>query len=126
MTDNKKTVLIVEDERSLRRALVDKFNHEGFNVLEAKDGSEGLDIALKNHPDIILLDIIMPVMDGISMVEKLRMDAWGKTAGVIILTNLSDGQQMLDSMKNGVFEYLVKSNWKIQDVVTKVKQRIQP
>jgi DNA-binding response OmpR family regulator len=125
MTDNKKTVLVVEDERSLRRALVDKFTHEGFNVLEAKDGSEGLDVAFKNHPDIILLDIIMPVMDGISMVEKLRMDAWGKDAGVIILTNLSDGQQMLDSMKNGVFEYLVKSNWKIQDVVTKVKERIK-
>lgn len=125
MTNSKKTVLVVEDERSLRRALVDKFTHEGFTVLEAKDGSDGLDVALKDHPDIILLDIIMPVMDGITMLEKLRSDPWGKNAGVIILTNLSDGQQMLDSMKNGVFEYLVKSNWKIQDVVTKVKERIK-
>ena len=121
-----KTVLIVEDEVSLIIALRDKFFHEGFTVLEAKNGEEGLGVALDKHPDMILLDIIMPVMDGITMLKKLRESGeWGKTAQVIILTNLNEAEKVSEAMAAGTYEYLVKSDWKIADIVNKVKEKLE-
>ena len=123
--ENKKTILVVEDEISLLNALCDKLTRENFAVLEAKNGEEGLEVALREHPDLILLDIIMPVMDGITMLKKLREDAWGKNAKVIILTNLSDNEKVAEAMRQETFEYLVKSDWKIEDVVAKVRERLE-
>lgn len=71
------TILIVEDDVPELNALRDKFTHEGFSILEAKNGEEGLATALREHPDLILLDIIMPVMDGMTMLVNLRKDPWG-------------------------------------------------
>ena len=114
-------LLVVDDEPSLRSALVIKLSHEGFSVLEAKNGEEGLAVALKDHPDLILLDIVMPVMDGMTMLKKLREDSWGKTAKVIILTNLADDQKLADAIDQGSYEYLIKTDWKMGEVVDKVK-----
>lgn len=124
---SKKTILIVEDETALRNALRDKLAREDFVVLEAKNGEEGLVIALREHPDLILLDIIMPVMDGMAMLKKLRIEnEWGKTVPVIILTNLtSDNEQrMRDVTETEPTYYLVKTDWKIEDVVEKIKDRM--
>jgi len=87
-------ILIVEDEESQRIALHDNLAQKGFSVLEAKDGIDGLAVALREHPDIVLLDVRMPRMDGMTMMHKLRVDNWGKTATIIILTNYdaSDAQ----------------------------------
>jgi len=120
-----KTILIVEDEVSLRHALRDKLTHEGFSVSEAKNGAEGLKSALRDKPDLILLDIIMPKMDGMTMLKKLRIDKWGKDAKVIILTNLSDSQKVADAMAQGSYDYLVKSDWKIEDVIKRVNERLK-
>lgn len=117
-----KTILIVEDEASLRNALRDKFLTEGFEVIESKNGEEGLKSALQNHPDLILLDIIMPVMGGLEMLGELRKDEWGKSAHVILLTNLSDNEDIAKAMENNTFEYFVKSDIKIEEVVKKVKE----
>ncbi|HCA67457.1 MAG: hypothetical protein A2249_02300 [Candidatus Jacksonbacteria bacterium RIFOXYA2_FULL_44_7] len=122
--ENKKTILIIEDERSLREALRDKLTREGFSTLEAKNGEEGLDVALREHPELILLDIVMPVMDGMTMLKQLRENAWGKNVKIIILTNLSDIEKIADSVKNEVYDYLVKTDWKLEDVVTKVRERL--
>lgn len=122
-TLNKK-ILIVEDEPPLRNALRDKLSRENFAVLEAKNGEEGLEIALRERPDLILLDIIMPVMDGITMLKKLRGDDWGKNAKVIMLTNLSDDESLANAIAQGSHEYLVKSDWKIEDVVAKIRERL--
>lgn len=124
MDQIKKTVLIVEDEPSLQRALTDHFSREGIAVFQAKNGQEGLDVALREHPGIILLDIVMPVMDGMTMLTKLREDEWGRDAQVILLTNLVDNKEIVEAMKTGVFDYLVKSDWKIDDVVARVKQKL--
>lgn len=118
-------VEIVEDEVSLLEVLSDKFVKEGFNVLQAKNGDEGLKVALAEHPDIILLDIIMPVMDGMTMLKKLREDSWGKDAKVIILTNLSDNEKTAQALDGGSDDYLVKSDWKIEDVVKKVEEKLK-
>jgi CheY-like chemotaxis protein len=123
--NEKKTILIIEDEIPLRNALKDKFSNEGFNVLEAKNGQEGLDMAFGQHPDLILFDIIMPVMDGITMLKKLREDVWGKTVEAIALTNLSDTGHVTDAVAEGAFYYLVKSDWKLEDVVKLVREKLK-
>lgn len=115
----KQSILVVEDEVSLRNALRDKFVREGFDVFEARDGVEGLEVSLREHPDLILLDIVMPKMDGMTMLGKIRADAWGKNVKVIVLTNLSDVGITYDS-----YDYLVKSDWKIEDVVAIVRERL--
>ena len=121
----KKTILIVEDELPMLKALADKFTLEGFEILEAKDGAEGLEVAISKKPDLIILDIFMPVMDGKAMFEKLRQDAWGKTVPVIILTNLNPDDKTLDQlMKNGPSYYFVKSKWKLEELVSKVKKEL--
>lgn len=106
----------------MRNALRDKFMREGFIVHETKNGAEGLEVARHEHPDVILLDLVMPVMDGIAMLKKLRADPWGMDAKVIILTNLNDNAKLAEALAQGSHHYLVKANWKIEDVVGKVKE----
>ncbi len=123
----KPKILIVEDESSLRKALADKFNREGFFVLDAKDGEAGLAVALKEEPNIILLDIVMPKMDGMSMLKKLReKNDWGKNVPVVLLTNLGTyDEKMMKATKNDAQVcYLVKSNWGISEVMEKVKKML--
>lgn len=124
-TQTKQTILIVEDEIAILNALRDKLTREGFAILEAKNGEEGLEIALRIHPDLILLDIIMPVMDGLTMLSRLREDPWGKDAKVIILTNLSESAKVSEVMAKESFDYLVKSDWKLEEVVKKVQERVK-
>ena len=120
-----KKVLIVEDEAPLRNAVSDILSFEGFDVFQAKNGQEGLDSALKEHPDMILLDLMMPIMDGLTMLEKLREDQeYGKTAAVILLTNINDPEKVAMATEAGSYDFLVKSDWNIEDVVKKIKGRL--
>jgi len=119
-----KKILIVEDEKPLSDALVDKLSSEGYEVSHASNGKEGLDKAYAEKPDLILVDIIMPVMDGVTMLHELKKDEWGKTVKVIVLTNLSDSDQILKCIAEGVNEYLVKSDWKLVDILQKIKEVI--
>jgi DNA-binding response OmpR family regulator len=121
---SKQQVLIVEDERSLRHALRDEFVRAGFSVLETSNGEEGINTALTAHPDIILLDIIMPVMDGMAMLRRLREDTWGKTVPVIILTNLAADARFAEAVAAGTYDYFVKVNWTIEQVVQRVRDRL--
>lgn len=125
-TDNK-TILIVEDESSLSDALSDKLHHEKFTVLTAKNGEEGLAIALSKKPDLILLDIIMPKKNGFVMMENLRAsNDYGKNVPIIILTNLSSDSEKVNQEITDYEPtyYLVKTDWKIQDVVEKIKEKL--
>jgi CheY-like chemotaxis protein len=124
MNENKKSVLIAEDDSMLLNVLAEKLSAEGFIVYRAKDGEEGLEQALKNHPDLILLDVLMPKMDGVTMLKKLREDKKSFAIPVILLTNLSYGNQIDEALKHGVQDFLVKTNWKLDDVVEKIKQKL--
>lgn len=106
-------------------ALTDKFSREGFLVLQAKDGEEGVDLALRDKPDIILLDLVMPKMTGVMVVERLRKDPWGKTVPVVILSNLTPNDRLLRQLMEGGVSYcLIKAESKIEDVVQKVKEAV--
>jgi CheY-like chemotaxis protein len=119
-----KKILIVEDERALIKILSTKFEKEKFSVSLAKDGVEALKKVEKLKPDLILLDIIMPKMDGLTMLGLLRREKWGKDIPVIMLTNLSDAGKVSQAAKSGVYDFLVKSDWHIDDVVKKVRERL--
>lgn len=117
-------ILIIEDEKTLLNVLFDKFLREGFEVYKAENGKEGLKCALSNRPQLIVLDLVMPGMDGLAMLKKLREDKWGNKVPVLILSNLSDEGQIKEANGRGVIDYLVKSNWGLGDVVEKVKQTL--
>ena len=117
----KKKVLVVDDDNNLRLVLTDKLNSSGFETIEAANGEEGLKKALENHPDVILLDVMMPVMNGQQMLSKLREDEWGEKAKVIMLTVIEDTEVIAQAVVDGSLAYLIKTDQSIDDVVEKVK-----
>jgi CheY-like chemotaxis protein len=119
--DTVKKLLIVEDEPMVRKALVEQFaEHKEVVVMSARDGQEGLEAAFREHPDFILLDIIMPVMNGMEMLNQLRRDDWGKNAKVMILSNLADTEKKAEATAKGVEYFIIKSNVNIRSIVRKV------
>jgi DNA-binding response OmpR family regulator len=120
-----KKILVVEDDEKIRRLLVDELKKQGFATIEAGNGKEGLDVALKDKPDLILLDITMPVMDGLTMLNKLRAEPAGKKVQVIILTNSGDFGKIADTVEKGICSYLVKSDITIEDLVGRVKKFLE-
>ena len=124
MTAQDKVIAIIEDDEILRSALSDALTDEGFKVITAGDGEAGLKLVLDKHPDLILLDIVMPLLDGLSMLKKLRANQWGREVSVIILTNLSDAATIAEIAEQTVYDYLVKSSWQLEAVVKKVKEKL--
>jgi len=122
---NDKNPYIVEDDETLRKILKDKLTQEGFSVLTAKDGEEGLKASFKSNPDLILLDIVMPKMDGVDMLKKLREDGWGSKVPVLLLTNDSNPEHIKETLKADATDYLVKSDWKLEDVIKKIKETLK-
>lgn len=122
----KKTVLILEDDIMLQKALMEKLIHEGFNVLVANDGVEGLALALGKHPDVITLDISMPKKDGLAFLDEIRQDPWGKTARIIVLTNsVADDKIVSRIAANQPSYYLTKSDTSLSEIVSKVTELAQ-
>jgi DNA-binding response OmpR family regulator len=123
----KKKILIVEDEISMLRILLDTFKKENFSVVEARDGESAFSKALSEKPDIILLDILLPKIDGLSVLKKLRNEnEYGKNVPVILLTNISPDREEINKViaENDPAYYLIKTNWNIEDIVSKVKERL--
>jgi len=120
----KQTVLVVEDDKSLLDALKIKLEKNGFNVITAKNGRVGLEIALSKHPNLILTDLMMPIMDGFTMIEKIRKDKWGEKVEIIILSVLTEAEHVEKAMENNVYDFLGKSDWKIKDVILAVKEKL--
>jgi two-component system alkaline phosphatase synthesis response regulator PhoP len=124
MSKEPKKILVVEDEEPLRKLYVDVLQDEGFSVSAAENGKKGLELALKEKPDLILLDILMPVMNGMVMMKKLREDVWGKKVAIILLTNLSATDE---NIVKGMIEdepsyFLVKTEWSVGDITDKIKK----
>jgi DNA-binding response OmpR family regulator len=117
----KKKILIVEDDALILDTLAGRFQEEGFYVTAVADGTKALESAFEGHPDIILLDIVIPEMDGMAVLNALRKDEWGKKVPIILLTNFSDSARVAEAISYDVYDYLVKADWKIDGLVQKVK-----
>jgi CheY-like chemotaxis protein len=125
---NKKShsILVVEDEAPTALALGDKLEHEGYTVYKADDGKKGLDLALEHHPDLVLADLKLPVMDGMEMIRKIREDSWGRDAKIIILSNMSDVAKIEEAMVHGTFFYMIKGDSSMNDILEKVRSQLTP
>lgn len=117
-------ILIVEDETILLQTLGDEFRHSGFRVFQAQDGAEGLDLALKEPPDLIIVDVLMPKKDGISMLKEMRINPKLAKIPAIILTNLSDTKTIEQALESGAYDFFVKSDWEPKALVGKVKEKL--
>lgn len=119
-------ILIVEDDDILLKMYQKKLTNKGYDVSLAKDGSEGYKLALSEKPDLILLDIKMPNMDGLQMLKLLRKDEWGKEVKVIILTNLEADEQITwDVTETLPAFYLLKADNRPEKVLEKVKEVLE-
>ena len=119
-----KKILIVEDEATLNKAIADFLEAEEFEVVSALDGAQGIEMAKKELPDLILLDIILPQKDGYEVLDELKKDETTKNIPVILLTNLESQEDIVKAFEKGATTYLVKSYYKLQDVVKKIKSTL--
>lgn len=124
-----KKILVTEDEIGLRRALVAELKGAGFQVIEAKDGQVGLDKARSEKPDLMLLDLIMPKMDGKQVVKEIQKTDWGKALPIIFLTNVADPIKVAEineaaNSNSTLFDYLIKTDWELEEIVQKVKDKL--
>ncbi|MDD3284988.1 MAG: response regulator [Patescibacteria group bacterium] len=122
MPDKKTKVLIVEDETMLVNMYIAKFEKEGFETVQAENGKKGIEVAREEKPDIILLDIIMPEMDGFMVLKELKSTPETKNIPIIMLTNLGQEEDVEKGNKLGAIGYLVKANLTPSQVVDKVKE----
>lgn len=126
MITHKQKILIIEDDHALRQVLADRLFEEGFEVITAENGEEGLSQAISTRPSIILLDIFMPKMDGVTMLGKLRrVDEWGRNAYVMVITNSADAATIATIAGFGNTEFLIKSDWGLEDIVTRIKELLK-
>ena len=120
--DKKQThVLLVEDDTFLAGIYQKKFEMEGFKISVAGDGEKGLADAKKKKPDIVLLDILLPKLDGFGVLAKLKAEAATKKIPVILLTNLGQKDDVEKGLEAGAVDYLIKAHFKPSEVVEKVR-----
>ena len=115
-------ILIVEDEAALQRAMMEFLIAEGFEIVSALDGEQGVAMAKKEKPDLVLLDIILPRKDGYEVLEEIKSDPETKNIPVILLTNLESPEDIQKAFDKGASTYLVKSDYKLEEVVCKIKE----
>lgn len=117
-----KRVLIVEDEEFLIRALGDNLESEGFTVDMALNGEEAMDKIRKQRPDIILLDLLLPIKDGFYVLEELRKNPEWKLIPIIVLSNLDSDTEIKRALELGADDYFVKSQHPIEEVIDMIKE----
>jgi len=119
-----KKILVIEDEATLQKALVEILEQSGYQVNSALDGEKGWEIAKEEIPDLILLDIILPKMDGFDVLKSLKGDPKTEGIPVIILTNLGDITNIQKALELGANTYLVKADFHLDDVLKKVEETL--
>jgi len=113
-------ILICEDETTLAKVLQEKFEREEFSAITVSNGDEIIPSAKKINPDIILLDLVMPKLDGLQALALMKKDNDLKNIPVIVLSNLNDDEKIKKALALGAIDYVVKSNHPINEVVEKV------
>ena len=120
-----KKILIVEDDKMISNMYETKLKQEGFDVLLAGNGATGLDLAIKEEPDIILLDVIMPQMDGFMVLQEIRSNPGTKNKPVVMLTNLGTSEDQEKGKQLGATDYWVKASMTPAQVSEKVKELLK-
>ena len=119
---NKIKILLIEDDPFLLSMYATKFELEGFEIISADDGEKALKAASKEKPDIILLDVLLPKMDGFEVLKELKKNEETKAVPVILLTNLSQRDDVEKGLALGAVDYLIKAHFMPTEVVEKIKK----
>lgn len=118
------TILLVEDDESLIDVYSIMLKHENFTVITARNGEEGLIIAKTQKPDLILLDIMMPKMNGLQALEILKSEEVTKNIPVLILSNIAESNQEENALKLGAQKYIVKSEYLPNELIKIIKDSL--
>ena len=121
----KKDILVIEDDQFLVKVYMSKLKKEGYDVRIAYDGNEGIAEVEKKKPDIILLDLILPGIDGFEVLEKIKADTKLAKVPVIILSNLGQDEDIKRGKKLGVVDYFVKANTSLSAIIQKIEKYIK-
>lgn len=113
-------ILFVEDEPALQKALGDFLRAEGHEVISALDGEQGLAMMTREHPDLVLLDLIIPRLHGLTVLEKIKVDPVLNSIPVIVLTNVESSDAVEKAIELGAKAYLVKANYRLEEVLEKI------
>ncbi len=126
MSKSKKAkILLAEDDKFISLAYRDGFKRAGFEVVWASDGKEAVEKAQKEKPDLIILDLIMPTMNGFEALEKIKADKDIKNIPVIIMSNLGQETDIQKGRELGAVDYLIKSNFSMKEVVSKIEKYLK-
>lgn len=122
----KKKILVIDDDSMIVQVLADKLTSEGFEPITAKDGEEGIKLATSQNPDLILLDLLMPKMGGVEVMEKLRAASdWGKNIPIIIITNVDPDENTVRAVaKARPYYFFTKGLFDLEMLMKKIKERI--
>lgn len=118
----KQRILVVDDEKPLNRALYLKLAHEGYEADTAYDGEEALSLIDKNNYSLILLDLIMPKMDGFAVLQKIKEK--GNAPPVIVLTNLGQPDDQKRAMEMGAVGFFIKSDTQLSEIIAEIKNKL--
>lgn len=115
-------ILVVEDDKFLRELISQKVGGEGYEVVEAVDGEEGVEKVSKERPDLILLDLILPGMDGFEVLRKVKGEEATKDIPVIIISNLGQKEDVDKGMGLGAVDYLIKAHFTPGEIISKIRE----
>lgn len=116
-----KKILIIEDDKFLRELIARKLTDEGFNALEAVDGEDGIKKTKEIQPDLILLDLILPSIDGFEVLSRVKEDASIASIPIIILSNLGQKEEVEKGLNLGAVDYLIKAHFTPGEIIEKIK-----
>lgn len=117
----KKLILVAEDDRYYGNIFKAKLTKEGYDVALAIDGRQAIEMAKEKSPDLILLDLIMPVMDGFEALQGFKADPKTKDIPVVVVSNLGQDEDIQRAVKLGAEEFIIKANLSIQDLMGKIR-----
>jgi CheY-like chemotaxis protein len=120
-----KTILVIEDDKFLRELIIKKLIKENYNVVEVEDGEEGIEKIKKTKPDLILLDLILPGIDGFEVLSRIKEYPDLAKIPVIVLSNLGQRDDIEKAIKLGANDYLVKAHFTPNEIIEKIKDLLR-
>jgi len=120
-----KTILIIEDDKFLRELIAQKLFKEGYNIIEAIDGEEGIKKVKEEKPDLVLLDLILPGIDGFEVLSQIKEDSSLAQIPVIILSNLGQKEDVEKGLKLGAIDFLIKAHFTPGEIIEKINSALK-
>lgn len=120
-----KTILFIEDESAMQKTVGAIVQKEGYDMISALDGDLGLKLAKEKHPDLILLDLVLPKKDGFDVLRSLKQEEQTKSIPIIVLTNLGEMENIDKAIELGATTYLVKSDYSLKEIIEKIKKAVE-